>query len=167
MAHDSVYKNDEALAKLPVDIKRRVNLMAGQLEIADREFDRLNKDLILEPSINLYKALESYYFRLTSRRPDTDLSLTVINVLLPLYGDDVKRAIESVTTFFNAHKEELAHAYAQTDDSKASAFFYQPEALMILERLESDEFEMRRVWNQHFPETELERVATAIGMSLD
>jgi hypothetical protein len=113
------------------------------------------------------KALESYYYRLTSQRPDTDLSLMVINALLPLYGDNATQAVESVSAFFNTHKEELTHAYAEADEAKSSAFFYQPEALMILERLESDELEVRRLWNQHFPEAELERVANALGMSLD
>src|ERR1700688_1296455 len=45
MSHDSVYKNDEMVAALPDDIKRRVNLMAGQIEVADREFDRLDSEL--------------------------------------------------------------------------------------------------------------------------
>ena len=38
MSHDSVYKNDETILVLSPDVKRRVHLMAGQIEVADREF---------------------------------------------------------------------------------------------------------------------------------
>src|SRR5215212_8089705 len=45
MAHDSVYKTDELLSSISPEIKRRVNLTAGLLEVADHEFDRLTKEL--------------------------------------------------------------------------------------------------------------------------
>jgi Uncharacterized protein conserved in bacteria len=167
MAHDSVYKNDDELAKLPIDIRRRVNLMAGQFEVADREFDRLNNELVLDPAIQIYKALEPYYFRLTSRRPDTSLSLMVIQLLMPLYGNNINEIFDLIDSYFENHHQELAHAYEHPDDQKASAFFYQPEALMILERLEADETQMRRQWQEQFPESELERVANNFGVSLD
>jgi hypothetical protein len=38
---------------------------------------------------------------------------------------------------------------------------------MILERLGDDELEVRRIWNEQFPEKELERVANAFGISFD
>jgi GTP pyrophosphokinase len=167
MAHDTVYKNDETLAVVPEELKRRVNLMAGLLEVADHEFDRLNKELALDPAIEVYKKLESYYYRLTSRRPDPELSIEVIKLLMPLYGNDVARVTQSITRFFANHEEDLVQVYEEEDESKVSAFLYQPEVLMLLERLEADDLEVRRVWNEEFPEKELERVANAFGMSFD
>src|SRR5437867_569104 len=46
MSHDSVYKSDEWVNRLPADVRRRVNLMAGQIEVADREFNRLGEELM-------------------------------------------------------------------------------------------------------------------------
>ena len=168
MSHDTIYKNDETLAALPAEIKRRVNLMAGLVEVADNEFDRLNQEQPLDIAIQIYKALEPFYYRLTSRRPDPELSLAVIKLLLPLYGkNDVRQIQTLIQEFVSQNQEALAHVYNDPDDWKASAFLYQPEALMILERLGDDELEVRRVWNEQFPEKELERVANAFGISFD
>jgi ppGpp synthetase/RelA/SpoT-type nucleotidyltranferase len=168
MSHDTIYKNDETLAALPAEIKRRVNLMAGLVEVADNEFNRLNQEQPLDTAIQIYKALEPFYYRLTSRRPDPELSLAVIKLLLPLYGkNDVRQIQTLIQEFFSQNQEALAHVYNDPDDWKASAFLYQPEALMILERLGDDELEVRRVWNEQFPEKELERVANAFGISFD
>jgi hypothetical protein len=38
---------------------------------------------------------------------------------------------------------------------------------MIYERLVNDENKVRKVWNQNFPEKELERIANTFGISLD
>ncbi len=167
MAH-GVYKNDESLNVLPPDVRRRVNLMAGLIEVADQEFDRLNALQPMNPAAQMYKELEPYYYRLTSRQPDAALSLTVIEMLIPLYGAaGVTQIAQRIGEFFDAHQEELSHVYSETDEEQASAFLYQPEALMILERLEADELETRRVWNERFPEKELERVAVPFGISFD
>jgi putative GTP pyrophosphokinase len=167
MAHDTVYKNDDELSQLPPEIKRRVNLMAGLIEVADHEFERLNTELVLDPAIQVYKTLEPYYYRLTSERPDTGLSLSVINLLMPLYENNVTVISDLVGDYFEKHRQELAFAYENPDELKISAFFYQPIVFMILERLQNDEFALRREWNRHFPEQELERVATAFGVSLE
>jgi ppGpp synthetase/RelA/SpoT-type nucleotidyltranferase len=167
MAHGT-YKNDESLTVLPADIRRRVNLMAGLIEVADQEFDRLNQLRPVDPAVQVYKELEPYYYRLTSRRPDTALSLTVIEMLMPLYGaGGVAQIAQRIREFFNTHQDVLNHVYSEVDEWKASAFLYQPEALMIIERLEADELETRRIWSERFPESELERVATPFGISFD
>jgi ppGpp synthetase/RelA/SpoT-type nucleotidyltranferase len=167
MSHDSVYKNDDELRFLPVALRRRVYLMAGLIEVADQEFDRLNDELPLSSAATLYKAMERHYFRLTTRRPDTELSLQIIDLLLPLYGDDVQRIPERLDAFFAAHEETLQWVYAHGEERKAGPLLYQPEALMIYERLESDQHAIRKLWNTRFPEGELERLANSLGISFD
>ena len=51
--------------------------MSGLIEVADREFDRLNRETALEPGVELYKELERHYYKLTAKRPDPELSLEV------------------------------------------------------------------------------------------
>lgn len=168
MTHDSFYKNDETLGTLPAGSRRRVNLMAGLIEVADREFDRLNKEMPLNLPAELYKALERHYYKLTAQRPDVQLSLDVIALLLPLYGAlgllEIRNLIDD---FFKNHESVLHSVYAEAEEWTASAFLYQPEMLMIYERLEADQVAARRVWNTRFPEPELERIANACGISFD
>ncbi len=167
MTHDSVYKSDEALARLPPDIRRRVSLMAGVIEVADREFERLNQELTLTPEVQLYKLLERHYYKFATKRPDVELSLEVIALLAPLYGSDVP-TIKSILEKFVNDREALLHAvYAEATEAGVTAFLYQPEVLMIYERLETDQLATRRVWNKRFPETELEHVANTFGISFD
>jgi hypothetical protein len=167
MSHDAVYKNDDTLAVLPMGLKRRVNLMAGLIEVADGEFDRINKVLELSPQAQIYKVLEQHYFKLASRRPDPELSLQVIGLLIPLYGIDVPGISHRIDSFFVSHELTLRHVYAQAEEWKTSAFFYQPEALMIYELLEADQIKVRKTWSSKFPEAELENIANAFGISFD
>ena len=48
-----------------------------------------------------------------------------------------------------------------------TSFLFQPEILMIYELLLTEPIETRRLWNKHYPEPELERIANAFGISLD
>lgn len=167
MAHDSIYKNDEALSNLPLEFRRRVNLMAGLIEVADQEFNRLNQEIPVESAVELYRDLERHYFTLTGKRPDAELSLDVIRLLLPLYGDGPPQISAQIEAFFKDHEEDFNLVYEQAKDVETSAFLYQPEAIMIFERLEFNQEALRRVWATQFPESELERFANAFGISFD
>ncbi len=168
MSHDSFYKNDDTLAALPAGFRRRVNLMAGLIEVADREFDRLSQEAPLNYEAELYKALERHYYKLTAKRPDPELSLEVIKLLAPLYGAlGVQEIAQRMDDFFASHEDVLHSVYTEAGEWKASAFLYQPEILMIYERLEADQLGTRKVWTGRFPETELERIANAFGISFD
>lgn len=168
MAHDDVYKNDTTVIGLSSDLKRRVHLMAGQIEVADREFDLINRALQKDPTSGLLKALERNYYTLTSRRGNPELSLAVIKLLLPLFGAESQSSIiERLNQTFREHETVLEHVYQDPDRGiDPSAFFFQPEALMIYDRLLYDRDETLRVWNSEFPPSELELVATNFGISL-
>jgi len=86
MSHDSVYKSEEALGALPADVQRRVNLMAGQIEVADREFDRLHTELPRDANLRILKILERHYYRLASKEPNLELSIQILCDSVPLYG---------------------------------------------------------------------------------
>lgn len=169
MSHDTFYKNEESIAELPdsIILKRRVNLMSGLIEVADQEFDRLNKEIPVDSAAALYKDLERHYYKLTAKRPDAGLSLEVIRLLLPLYSGDVVQIAERIDGFVASHEGTLSAIYDQAEEWNTSAFLYQPEALMIFERLQSDPLALRKAWNRQFPESELERVANAFGISFD
>jgi putative GTP pyrophosphokinase len=170
MSHDTVYKNDETLICLPVQLKRRVFLLAGTIEIADNEFDRLNQEMPNVPEVEILKALQRHYYKLTTRRPDRDISLRTIKWLYPLYGLELHKVEARLEEFWGECASELQTVYenAEHDDSRRSAFLFQPEALMVYDLLRRKEWETRQAWTDHdYPEKELERLANAFGISFD
>jgi len=171
ISHDSFYKNDGLVQQLPQDLQRRVHLMAGQVEVADREFERMNHEIPADPAVKLFKALEPLYYGLSAERPNVELSMEVIRLLLPLYGqndhiDSISRQIESR---FHGSEGMLKIVYSDPDNLKtdAAAFLFQPEAMMIYDCLLTDRDQTLKHWNEKFPSEELERVATLFGISLD
>ena len=168
MSHDTFYKDEEELMQSPegLALKRRISLMAGLIEVADQEFDRLNNET-MNWVTTVYRDLERHFYKLSTRRPDKELSLEVIQFLLPLYHANPNQIADKIDDFVTAHTGELASMYENEENAEETAFFYQPEVFMILERLQDDEYNLRREWNKHFPERELERVANTFGMSLD
>jgi ppGpp synthetase/RelA/SpoT-type nucleotidyltranferase len=169
MSHDSVYKNDEVFSRLPDTLKRRVNLMAGVIEVADMEFNRLNGELKFGPEVQIYKELETHFYRLTAHAPDPALSLEIISLLLPLYeGAPIAAITSRVDAYVAAREEALQGLYAVQDENPTSELIFQPEALLIAELLDHDEqTALRTLWNTRFPEAELERLAVAFGHSFD
>jgi ppGpp synthetase/RelA/SpoT-type nucleotidyltranferase len=170
MSHDSVYKNDAMIAALPDDVKRRVNLMAGQIEVADREFDRLNSELSSQDTVRLLQTLEKHYYTLSSRRPDLELSMQVLQTFLPLVKGDVQEITNRLNDFLSSKHGVLESVYAQASElglENTASFLFQPEVLLLYELLSSDLDKTRQVWNQNYPEPELERIANAFGISLD
>jgi ppGpp synthetase/RelA/SpoT-type nucleotidyltranferase len=167
MSHDTIYKNDETVSALHPDIRRRVNLMAGQIEVADREFDRLNQELPADANILLLKALERHYYTLSSRAPDPQLSLEVLPLLTPLYHSQVTDIVHRMDEFVSENRvflQELYSQFGEIDRSQTTAFLSQPELLMIYERLTNDSTAMRKAWNKVYPEKELERIAVQFGL---
>jgi len=58
--------------------------MAGQVEIADREFDRLNMELSARTTVRLLRVLEQHYYTVASQRPNLEPSVEVLDTLMPL-----------------------------------------------------------------------------------
>jgi putative GTP pyrophosphokinase len=168
MTHDSVYKNDETLQPLPNLIKRRVYILAGVIELADEEFNRIERSIPLVPEVTVLRALERHHYKLTARRADPEVSLEIIRTLSPLYGMESRQIVAHLAEFYASHESVLREVYGRAHGlSDRSAFLFQPEALMIYDLLELDQTAVRRAWNERFPEKELERIANAFGISFD
>jgi ppGpp synthetase/RelA/SpoT-type nucleotidyltranferase len=168
MAHDTVYKNDETLQPLSNILKRRIYILAGVVELADEEFNRIEHEMPALPELSVLKALERHHFKLTTRRGDPEVSLEVIRLLSPLYTAEAGQIVASLDEFYASHEDVLHEVYGRAEElPDRSAFLFQPEALMIYDRLQADQLGVRRVWNERYPEKELERVANAFGISFD
>jgi putative GTP pyrophosphokinase len=167
MAHDTFYKNDETLNPVPMQLKRRVNVLAGVVEVADNEFDRLSAEIPEVPEVMVLRELERSFLALATKTTNVELSLKVIRLLFPLYGVEPRQLIPILKDFFRDREPVLQAVYADAEvDEARSAFLYQPEALMIYHLLERKPIATHERWNSELPERELERIATAFGMSL-
>jgi hypothetical protein len=138
------------------------------VEVADNEFNKLNREIPVSPEVNFLKALEHQYYKLATQRPDPELSLHVIKTLLPLYKEDLRQVSNYFQKFYDSHRETLQEVYERSAHLEdRSAFLFQPEALMIYDCLETDLLGTRELWNRYFPEQELERIANSFGISFD
>lgn len=172
MSHDTVYKSDEMVSKLPPDTQRRVALMAGQIEVADREFDRLNMELSSRATVLILQVLERHYYSVASQQPNLELSVEVLNTLMPLVKTDVNTFANHLNSFLTTKQTVIEQVYAQAreqglENDKTPAFLFQPEMLLIYNLLDSRRDETREIWNQKYPERELERIANSFGISFD
>ncbi|MEW8027567.1 MAG: hypothetical protein AB2809_12850 [Candidatus Thiodiazotropha sp.] len=168
MAHDTFYKNNESLNPLPSNIKRRVYLLAGVVEVADNEFNRLNTETPQLPELLILNSLERHFYTLTSRRSDPELSLDVIRLLLPLYSENTAHQISvHLDKFYDIKKDIIQSVYEESNDNERSAYLYQPEAIMIYDLLSNNKLGIQKVWNTKYPEFELERFANAFGISFN
>lgn len=168
MAHATVYKNDETLQPLPNVLKRRIYILAGVLELADEEFNRIERGIPVLPEVQILKTLDRNHYKVTARRGDSELSLDVIRLLMPLYQLETAEIVSHLDDFFTVRADVLQHVYEQAEGiPDRSAFLFQPEILMIYDLLESDSLATRRTWNERYPEWELERIANAFGISFD
>jgi ppGpp synthetase/RelA/SpoT-type nucleotidyltranferase len=169
MSHDVFYKNQQSTDP---QLQRRVYLLAGLIEVADNEFSRIEADVARMPELRnilILRALERQYYKLAAHPGNPALSLQVIEHLVPLYGEtpgDWGRRFEDLFK----DKEDVLRTVFNTQAGRPeqrSAFFFQPEVLMIYDRLLHDQYRLREAWNTNFPEDELERIANVFGFSFD
>lgn len=167
ISHDTSYKSGTKIRK---DLKRRIHLLAGLIEVADNEFSRIDDEMSKMPDMAefmILKALERQYYKLSARPGNTDLSLEVIRHLWPLYEQTPEQVSMRFGPLLNEKQAVLQDVFDQmTKTPKGrSAFFFQPEILLIYDQLQSQPYKLREHWSERFPPEELEMVATAFGHS--
>jgi hypothetical protein len=148
-----------------------VNLTAGLVEVADREFDRMKDEAQPGAAAEIFSGLEKLHYSVATKRPDVELSLEVINLVLPLYGPASTQEIlqQHVIPTFERHRQDLEQIYSDpyNDYEGASALLFQPEALLIFDRLHFDRDQLLKTWNEQSPPKELERVAENFGVTFN
>ena len=168
MAHNTVYKSESMIEPLDSRIQRRLYMLAGMVELADYEFDRIEKEMPTVPEFQLLKSLERSYYKLTVRRSDPELSLDVIHLLLPLYNEKPEVVAAHLEEFFTQNEELLHQIYERAEEvPDHSVFLFQPEALMIFDLLKKERLSVRESWVAKYPVRELERIALALGMTFE
>jgi hypothetical protein len=169
MAHQLSYKPAQPLSE---DLLRQIYLLDAQLEIADRSFDAISKETMQLPgafAIGLLQSLERHFYRFTGERFDSELSLQVLDSILISYDpDDRKRVAFIIEDFIDSNSAKLQSIFAEYENIvDRPLLLFQPESLVLFERLEKNPHALEEVWVQRYPREELERLGIAWGRPLD
>lgn len=106
--------------------------------------------------------LETLFSRISTTPYDkkaTSLFLENIEVLYP-----TENPVDNINLFFEEYSEELKKVMVCQES--ISPFFFQPEILIILERLKN-KHSLRRYWESIYPIEDLVSIANTWGVSLD
>jgi hypothetical protein len=92
--------------------------------------------------------------------------------LMPLITEDVSTFAHKLNDFLSEKREVIEQVYAKAltlgvENDGITSFLFQPEVLLIYKLLEADRDETRQIWNQNYPDRELERIANTFGISFD
>ncbi|WP_405465330.1 hypothetical protein OG783_18695 [Streptomyces jietaisiensis] len=174
MSHKLMYK--PATAAVPSDVRRSLYRLIALIELYDLEVQRGVEALAQYPDVaqgnQLLDEAEHLFRTFTDHEPRRDLSEDVVDVLVKTIQNPSTYA-EQLAKFTEDRRADLERAYK--DYGPGSEHFLrhgryvlasQPESLIIFERLSSAKFLLQGRWIDELPESMLDDMADAWGVSL-
>lgn len=166
--HDLVYKG---IGNDVVQAKRMIYRLMALIEIFDDEVTRAKSLIESDPAFRdsvVLSVLESAFFSICDKPFNRDLSLEVVGHLLPTLTDlEITDYSTIVKNFVDEHAEKLADIYTDYEaDDRFNVLVFQPESLMIFERLEADPYQLKDQWVERLPLAMLEQMAAAWGKGI-
>ncbi|MEA2372479.1 MAG: pyrophosphokinae [Solirubrobacteraceae bacterium] len=168
-AHDSLYK---AVVDVPDEVARRLYRLAALAEIFDDQIEQFLVELHELPDFAVLDAilptLDRRLLRFTNRAGDRGLSALLVPRLAALYDEPPPRIVpERITPFLDSHEGAISELYRRHEgDARANPLLYQPEGLMLLERLDLDPYRLLGVWPAVVDVEPLRRLAVLLGKRL-
>ncbi|MET9821214.1 hypothetical protein ABZ038_06220 [Streptomyces sp. NPDC006349] len=174
MSHKLMYK--PASAVVPSDVRRSLYRLIALIELYDLEVRRGVEALAQYPDVAQGNQLldeAGHLFRtFTDHEPRRDLSEDVVDVLVKTI-QDVSTYAEQLTKFTEDRRADLERAYKDYGPDSEHFLSHgryilasQPESLIIFERLSSAKFLLQGRWIDELPESMLNDMADAWGVSL-
>lgn len=152
-------------------IQRSVYRLVALVELFDKEVTEAREAILGQPEYReamILDTLEGQYYRLTGRPYDRELSREIANALRPLLDPEEVDRFDSLMRGFvdrNADKlQGIFHDYAA--DERVDLVLFQPESLLVFERLEKDPFKLKAAWSKVLSPTLLESLASVWGRSI-
>lgn len=147
VTHDLFYKSP---VEIPIEVKRGFNRLSALAEIFDSEVDRLVDAVQSQPGFEtaeLIERLDDELVKYTGQRPDQALTRMTASELVSIYdcppGEVFQKYIEP---FLAEHREHIQKLYSDYADDRRYPLLFQPEALIIFERVESDPTSIAASW---------------------
>jgi ppGpp synthetase/RelA/SpoT-type nucleotidyltranferase len=169
VSHELLYKSPQELS---VEIQRGITRLVALVELFDGEIARFRQAIESDPDFEemvVLGPLDDEIVRFSARRPDRALSAIVVPPLVRLHERPAGELYpEVLMPFIVEHEEQLQALYnAYRDDERANPLLFQPEALLIFERLEHDPDRLGAAWPvDRLPLELLESLGTIWGVEL-
>jgi ppGpp synthetase/RelA/SpoT-type nucleotidyltranferase len=165
----------ELLYKVPQDppreVRRSVHRLLALVELFDDQVDAAKGAIVNQPGYevaSLLERLERTFFRLTARTYDAELSRVVLDAVVPLYAEAGQSAGDQLDGFLGRAGAKLDELYATyAEDQRASPLLFQPEALLLFERLEEAPARLEAAWSAILPRELLVELADVWGQPID
>lgn len=168
-AHSLSYKQE---ADFPPSLKRKIYRLLSLYEIADDEFEAVNKALIESPDNNVYKLLrklESKTYKYAQVDYDRESSLFTIDIILDfLSKEEIQTVFREIDSFIQAHDKKIQQIFDENRKRFPELFFItQPEVFFIWFCLEKFPYSIEDKWNSIFQDFNLEPIKTLWGTQID
>jgi len=167
-SHKYLYKPE---VPPPAQVARRLYRLMALVEIYDNEFSSSMEAIEQLPGAENWKTLrnlEEKFIRLGGQRFNEQLSVTIIDQLLPIareLGDEWEHHV--LEAFVASNQIKLRNIYHDYQAAGARGIFVtQPESLLIWMLLERRVFDLVDVWREFMPIETLDRMASIWGISL-
>jgi ppGpp synthetase/RelA/SpoT-type nucleotidyltranferase len=168
-AHDSLYK---AVVEVPDSVARRLQRLGALAEIFDDQVEQFLVEVSALPDFAVLDAilpgLDALLLRLTPSPGDQGVSALLVPALAGLYDVPAEVIVpDRIQPYFDRSEIELRQLYERHEgDARANPLLYQPEALMLFERLATDPYTLRAAWPSAVEIELLERLAVLRGARL-
>ncbi len=167
-SHDLTYK---AAMELPATLERRVNRLLALVELFDLEMDGAQTELLnLDgfPAARMLQVLDRFFLPLARRDYDRELSTYVLTGLASAFRpEELARFDVVVDRFVSDARSRIIDTYAQSaDDPFAHPMLFQPEALVVFERLVNSPTALRDAWDERLPPDLLDSLAELWGSAI-
>jgi ppGpp synthetase/RelA/SpoT-type nucleotidyltranferase len=172
ISHELLYKPDEML---PIEYQRILYRLIALVEIFDNEVLNVKTKIASlkhSEEIEILLAAERYFRRLASKVQsyDKELSLEIIKNIKDAYNKSEKENIDLLLKNFlerDQNSEKIVDIWLDySNDPRRNPILFQPEILLIFERLEKDEFVLKDLWERVLPIKLLEQISSIWGISV-
>jgi ppGpp synthetase/RelA/SpoT-type nucleotidyltranferase len=166
VSHKVLYKG---FVDPPKNVARAVYRVMAILETVDDEVDRAYDAVMNSPGYEiaaLINQVEALFFELAA--PDAEysreLTATIVPILLRAGYDSVDDARMRVGSFAADEREKLLEVFRYYHKSEdVSPLLFQPEILLLFERLQNAPLALESVWQETYPRELLEQLSSVWG----
>ena len=168
VSHDLIYKPP---LEPPSSVKRIIYRLMSLIELFDEQVSYCRSIIIGSPGFMegyMLAQLEKHYYRFTAKSYSQELSLDIISQLLPLFSAEEKATVdELLDTFVKTNQDKLQCIYDEyANDDRCNVILFQPESLLIFERMTKDPFRLKDQWLRSLPEDLLQSLGDIWGVSI-
>ena len=167
ISHELSYK---AAQDPPVEVKRAIYRLVALVEIFDQEVRQARETMLSLPGFQeaqMLEQLERNIYKFTTNRFDRELSLFIIPKLEGVFSEtEIQGYGALIDSFVERNEPKLQAIYRDYADDGRHALLFQPESLLIFERIERNSFVIKEVWARILPLDLLDSLATVWGTAI-